>query len=129
MNCDKWVASRSTYGGVDDEDFLFGNDPWFRGMSVKYGPDGGVYVSDWHDIGECHDSDGSHRSSGRIYKVVFGKPERRDVDLHRSSDQELVALQLHPNAWFARHARRILQERAAAGSDLRSEEPSCRERV
>ncbi|MDP6469203.1 MAG: c-type cytochrome [Pirellulaceae bacterium] len=118
VNCDQLVPSRSTYVGVHDEDFLFGNDPWFRGMSVKYGPDGGVYVSDWHDFGECHDSDGSHRSSGRIYKVVFGKPEKRAVDLQGLSDHELVALHLHPNEWFVRHARRILQERAAAGSDL-----------
>jgi putative membrane-bound dehydrogenase-like protein len=118
INCDQLVPSRSTYVGVHDEDFLFGNDPWFRGMSVKYGPDGGVYVSDWHDIGECHDSDGSHRSSGRIYKVVFGKPEKRAVDLQGLNDHQLVAMQLHSNAWFARHARRILQERAAAGSDL-----------
>jgi len=118
VNCDQLVPSRSTYVGVHDEDFLFGNDPWFRGMSIKYGPDGGVYVSDWHDIGECHDSDGSHRSSGRIYKVVFGNPEKRSVDLQRMSNHELVSLQLHANAWFARHARRILQERAAAGNDL-----------
>ena len=118
VNCDQLVPSRSTYVGVHDEDFLFGNDPWFRGLSVKYGPDGGVYVSDWHDFGECHDSDGSHRSSGRIYKVVFGKPEKPSVDLRGLSDHELVALHVHPNAWFVRHARRILQERAAAGRDL-----------
>ncbi|HIE96614.1 MAG TPA: c-type cytochrome [Planctomycetes bacterium] len=118
VNNDILVPTKSTYVGGHGEDFLFGNDPWFRGMSIKYGPDGGVYISDWHDIGECHDSDGSHRSSGRIYKVVFGQPLRTAVDLRQLSDTELVELQLHQNEWFVRHARRILHQRSATGTDL-----------
>jgi hypothetical protein len=35
------------------------------------------------------------------------------VDLQGKSDDELVQLQLHKNDWYARHARRILQERGA----------------
>ena len=35
-------------------DFLLANDPWFRGLNLVYGPDGGVYVQDWTDTGECH---------------------------------------------------------------------------
>jgi putative membrane-bound dehydrogenase-like protein len=116
VNNDLLVPTKSTYVGIHGEDFLFGNDPWFRGMSIKYGPDGGVYVSDWHDIGECHDSDGSHRSSGRIYKVVFGQPSRPLPDLQQLSNFELVELHQHPNEWYVRHARRILHERA--GADL-----------
>ena len=118
VNNDLLVPTKSTYVGIHGEDFLFGNDPWFRGMSIKYGPDGGVYVSDWHDIGECHDSDGSHRSSGRIYKVVFGQPSPPLPDLQQLSNLELVELHQHPNEWYVRHARRILHERAAAGADL-----------
>jgi len=118
VNNDLLLPTKSTYVGVHGEDFLFGNDPWFRGMSIKFGADGGVYISDWHDTGECHDSDGSHRSSGRIYKVVYGEPERRTIDLQHRSDAELAELHLHPSEWFVRHARRILHERAAAGADL-----------
>jgi hypothetical protein len=36
-------------------------------------------------------------------------------DLAKESDDELVRLQLHRNDWHVRHARRVLQERAAAG--------------
>jgi putative membrane-bound dehydrogenase-like protein len=36
------------------KDFLFANDEWFRGIALKYGPDGGVFVTDWCDTGECH---------------------------------------------------------------------------
>ena len=118
VNRDRLAASRSTYVGVHADDFLFANDPWFRGLSVKYGPDGGVYLSDWHDLGECHDTDGSHRTSGRIYKVVYGQPEGQAIALQEKNDAELVELHLHSNEWFVRHARRILHERAAIGRDL-----------
>ena len=86
VNNELLVPSRSTYVGEHAEDFLFGNDPWFRGMSIKYGPDGGVYVSDWHDYGECHDNDGSHRTTGRIYKVVYDEARALTVDLQTKSN-------------------------------------------
>lgn len=121
VNHDRLVPKRSSYVATHADDFLFGNDPWFRGMSVKYGPDGGVWVSDWHDFGECHDSDGSHRTSGRIYKVVYGTPSSRTFDLHDRTNAELVSLTLHRNAWFPRHARRILSERTMAAPDQQKE--------
>lgn len=118
VNCDRLEAKRSTYVGIHSDDHLKGNDPWFRGMSIKYGPDGGVYVSDWHDYGECHDGDGSHRSTGRLYKVVYGKPNGHNFDLHTKTNAELVGLHLHKNDWFVRHARRILHERSITDADL-----------
>ena len=79
------------------------------------GPDGGVYVSDWTDTGECHNYDKVDATNGRIYKVTYGTPKPWRGDVSRLSDAELVKLQSHKNDWFARHARRVLQERAAAG--------------
>lgn len=117
-NNDLLIPSRSTYVGEHADDLLFANDPWFRGMNIKYGPDGGVYISDWHDFGECHDSDGSHRSSGRIYKFVYGSVDKPQTDLHQRSSLELAELHLHTNEWYVRHARRLLHERAAAGNDV-----------
>lgn len=106
----------SGYNAGRAPDFFLANDDWFRGLELKYGPDGGVYISDWCDTGECHDYQGVHRTSGRIYKVVYGDPKpAQAIDLARLSDAELVKLQLHKNDFFVRHARRILQERAAAG--------------
>jgi putative membrane-bound dehydrogenase-like protein len=101
-------------------DFLRSSDPWFRGLELKYGPDGGVYLTDWSDIGECHenDADGSHRENGRIFKITYGDVRPVKVDLAAQADEELAKLQLHPNEWYVRTARRLLQERAAAGKDL-----------
>ena len=106
----------SGYTGRHGTNFLMANDPWFRAVSMAYGPDGGVFVTDWNDLGECHDSDGTLRTSGRIYKITYGTPRPpAHADLAKLSDPELVKLQLHQNDWLGRHARRLLQERAAGG--------------
>src|SRR5439155_19934513 len=73
-------------------DFLLANDSWFRGLNLIYGPDGGVYINDWCDTGECHNHVVVDRSNGRIYKVVYGKPTSVKVDLASLSDEELVKL-------------------------------------
>lgn len=74
-----------------------------------------VYLSDWSDYGECHDHDGVHRTSGRIYKIWYGSPRSVHVDLDTADTQQLVDFLSHPNAWYARHARRRLQESATGG--------------
>ncbi len=115
VNHDILAHQRSGYVAHHGEDFLLVPDPWFRGLVVKYGPDGGVYVADWTDSGECHDYEDVHRTSGRIYKVTYGKAQPFSADLHNFSDEQLVQLQLHKNDWQVSHARRLLQERAASG--------------
>jgi putative heme-binding domain-containing protein len=88
------------------------NDPWFRGLVLCAAPDGGVYVADWCDTGECHNyKDVSPR--GRIYKITYGLPKPVDANLAKLDDRQLIALQLHQNDWYVRQARRLLQERSA----------------
>ena len=109
----------SGYVGKHGEDFFVVPDKWFRGMELTYGPDGGVYVADWSDTGECHDSTGVHRTSGRIYKITHGERKRPAVtDLTKLSVSELVRLHTHANEWFARQARLQLLDRAAKPADL-----------
>jgi putative membrane-bound dehydrogenase-like protein len=121
LNNDRLQRQGSGYVGRHAPDFLRVGTPWFRGTDLRYGPDGGVYVSDWTDLGECHDHDGVHRTSGRIFKITWGRPALPAIrDLSQLSDQELVQLQWHRNDWYVRTARRLLQERAAAGRDLRA---------
>jgi putative membrane-bound dehydrogenase-like protein len=93
-------------------DFMVSGDPWFRGLSPQYGPDGSVFVSDWYDKVPCHQQkEYTDRSNGRIYKVSHGSAKPVRVDLQAASDAELVRYQLHANDWYVRHARRILAER------------------
>ncbi len=114
INHDTLERRGSGYRARHAKDVLLANDPWFRGLAIHLGPDGGVYVSDWCDTGECHNYDVAHQTTGRIFKVVYGKG-RPTEDLAKLSDAELVRRQLHANDWHVRHARRLLQERASAG--------------
>ncbi|HLQ44403.1 MAG TPA: PVC-type heme-binding CxxCH protein, partial [Planctomycetaceae bacterium] len=119
LNHDRLERHNAGYVGKHAADFLFAGDPWFRAVELIYGPDGGVYLADWSDIGECHESDGVHRTSGRIYKVTFGTPKKPErLDLSTWTDAELVQAQRHRNDWWSRQARRLLQERATDGRDM-----------
>jgi putative membrane-bound dehydrogenase-like protein len=120
INHDRLERRGSGYVARHENDFLMANDPWFRGLELKYGPDGAVYLTDWCDTGECHetDADNAHRENGRIYKIRYGPPRPVQVDLSRQSDEALARLQLHKSDWYVRTARRLLQERAAAGREL-----------
>jgi putative membrane-bound dehydrogenase-like protein len=119
LNQDLLERRGSGYVGRHGLDEFLSDDPWFRGIELLYGPDGGVYVADWSDTGECHEDDGVHRTSGRIFKITYGTPPALDYqDIARLTDLQLVHLQTHRNEWYVRQARRILQERATAGDDL-----------
>jgi len=100
-------------------DVLKVKDGWFMGVQAKAGPDGGVYMIDWSDTGECHSYVNTQRTTGRIYKVTYGKPEPWKKDLAKCSDAELVALHKEQGKeWHIRQARRLLQERTHAGKEM-----------
>ena len=124
INSNSLERQGAGYIGKRADDLCFMSDAWFRGMDLITGPDGGVFIADWSDTGECHDHDGVHRTSGRIYKLTYGKPKPiRSLDLQTKTDAELIDLQSHTNAWWPRTARRILTERCAKGksaTDLQS---------
>ncbi len=119
INHDRLEKRGAGYVGRHAPDFLMANDQWFRGDFLLMGPDDCLYVADWNDTGECHSTGVINRETGRIYKVSYGdaKPPR-PFDLNQRTELELVEMQLGKNDWNARHARRILQERAAAGRDM-----------
>jgi putative membrane-bound dehydrogenase-like protein len=108
----------SGYAASHGRDLLRSKDPWYMGVTLAYGPDGSVFASDWSDTGECHSVKNTRRQTGRIYKISFGEPKTFREDMARLDDRELVRRQLHRNDWHVRHARRLLQERAAEGHDL-----------
>ncbi len=98
----------SGYVGHHGKDFLLAHDSWFRGIDLRYGPDGGVFVTDWTDTGECHNYKAVDRTNGRIYKVTYSSSAAPRTDLATlniasMSDVELVKLQLQKNDWWVRH--------------------------
>ncbi len=130
INRDRLERSGSGYVARHAEDFLHAGDEWFRGLMLKSGPDGAVFLIDWSDSGECHESDahGAHRESGRIYRIAYGDAKKGGkIDIAKLPDIELVALQRVENIWHSAHSRRVLQERAAAGWDPESVRDSLRD--
>jgi putative membrane-bound dehydrogenase-like protein len=113
INMDHLRTKGSGYVASHGPDFLLANDAWARFINLRYGPDGNVYLIDWYDQQACHTGDVKvwDRSNGRIYKICYQGVKPVQVDLGSLSDRELVKLQLHPNDWYVREARRLLQER------------------
>src|SRR4029079_12204274 len=113
VNVDRLEREGSGYVAEHDPDMFKTDDPLFRGIDIQYGPDGGVYILDWSDIGECHESDGVHRTSGRIYKIMYGEEEKprivNKLDMASKKDQELLLFHAYRNEWHGKQARRLLQ--------------------
>lgn len=119
LNNDMLERRGSGYVGLHSDDLFFVQDEWFRGIDLLTGADGAAYIADWSDTGECHEADGVHLSSGRIFRLAYGSPTPLEpFDLSKQSDVELVALQSANNDWYVRQSRRVLAERYAAGNEM-----------
>ncbi len=115
INEDLVTHEGSGYVGDRGPDLMLANDRWFRGIGLRYGPDGTVWSLDWYDPNACHRNQPEiwDRTNGRIYNISYGDPQRTDVQLGAMTDLELAELHSHHNDWHVRTARRLLQERAA----------------
>ena len=51
------------------DDFVMANNAQWIGFSVEIGPDGALYVLDWHDGDICGD-DVLHHETGRIFRIA-----------------------------------------------------------
>ena len=102
------------------DDFLLANNAQWIGFSIEIGPDGALYVLDWHDADICG-MDVLHGETGRIFRVAPKASlartwDGRYRDLRTMTDAQLVELQTSPSDWHARRARIVLQHRAATKS-------------
>ena len=113
INMDILEREGCGFVGKHGADFMKCQDPWFRGLDLSTGPDGSVFVIDWSDAGECHDSDGVHRTSGRIYKISYGEPKKLEpFDLATMSSAELdaAAARHRDNNWWGRMIATVRHE-------------------
>lgn len=110
----------SGFVGKHGEDFLLANNAQWVGFSLEIGPDGALYVLDWHDADICG-KEVLNGETGRIFRIapqtsLAKEWPGRYSDLAKATDAQLVDLQTSPSDWHARRARGILQYRAAKGS-------------
>jgi putative membrane-bound dehydrogenase-like protein len=131
----------STFQTAHGGELLVANDTWFAPTDVTMGPDGAIYVADWHDARTAHpDPDAEwDRSNGRIYRIAAkGTNPAAPIDFAKLSNDELLKLHSHRSQWFVRHARQELARRAAmkpeasareSGTERASNAPSLTLRV
>lgn len=110
----------SGYVGHHGDDFLLANNAQWIGFSVEVGPDGAIYVLDWHDADICG-KEVLQKETGRVFRIAPNVSQAKDFpnrygDLEKCSDLELVGLQKVTSVWHANQARVILQHRAATRS-------------
>ncbi len=114
------------YEAYKHEDFLASTDERFRPVNLYNGPDGAMYLVDFHR------GDLEHKLSltsylrrqikaraleqpqdlGRIYRIVYGTANPVRATLEDLSSAQLVEKLGSPNGWIQETAQRLLVERA-----------------
>lgn len=88
-----------------EEDFLISDDPWFRPVDLKTGPDGSIYVADFYNriIGHYEvpkDHPGRDKTSGRIWKITYTGNKQQEKytpkDWSKATLDELVKALNYP---------------------------------
>jgi putative heme-binding domain-containing protein len=120
INHDRLAQHGSSYQAVEQPDFLWCEDPWFRPVDIKLAPDGSLYIADFYNciIGH-YEVDLYHprrdRERGRIWRVVYtgknGKPHQMPGDLTRQDTTALISRLADPNIVVRTQATHELVER------------------
>jgi putative heme-binding domain-containing protein len=108
---------------IEQGDFMTSDDPWFRPVDLRLGPDGALYVADFYNkiIGHYEvplPHPGRDRYRGRIWRIRYA-PEQQPVTsarltLTEKSPAELIALLSSDNATLRRLALDQLTDRCGA---------------
>ena len=113
---------QSSFETEDIERVLTTDDPWFRPVDIKAGPDGDIYIADMYEQRIDHSSHYAgriDRTNGRIYKLTHKSGdeepgERQGVSPPSSSASttDLIKLLDHPSKWYRQTAVRLLGDRS-----------------
>lgn len=106
------------------------DDEWFAPIMAEVGPDGAVWVLDWHNYivqhnptprgfetgaGNAYESPLRDARFGRVYRIVWtggeGARPQAPFTLEGAGPERLVATLGHDNLLWRRHAQRLLVER------------------
>jgi glucose/arabinose dehydrogenase len=126
INHDRLEWHGSSPRGVEQPDFLSSDDPWFRPVDMKIGPDGAMYVADFYNriIGHYEvplTHPGRDRERGRVWRIVYtgkdakGTPAPRS-DWTKAKVTDLVGDLAHPNLVVRVLATHQLVGRGAEGA-------------
>lgn len=103
--------------GTPTEEMLSSTDKNFRPTDAVFGEDGGLYVSDWHNVIIGHmqhnirDPNRDHQH-GRIYRIIYkDRPLQEPVAIDGEPIEELLNTLKHPIDGVRHQARVELSER------------------
>ena len=109
----------STYSAHELRTVVKTSDPHFRPVDLKLGPDGAIYIADWHEPNVNWNTTAGgnppNKASGRIYRLKPTQPTQPLSTFQNyatASPDQLLALLDHPNQWHRETARRLLRERS-----------------
>ncbi|HEV2948558.1 MAG TPA: PVC-type heme-binding CxxCH protein, partial [Gemmataceae bacterium] len=123
INHDRLEWTGSSPKAIEQPDFLTSDDPWFRPVDIKMGPDGALYVADFYNriIGHYEvplTHPGRDRERGRIWRIVYRGPDGKGAIPHmpradwgKASVDELIEDLGHPNLVVRMKAANQLVER------------------
>ncbi len=105
INHDRLAEHGGTFEALEQPDFLACDDPWFRPVDLKLGPDGALYVADFYNrvIGHYEvplDHPQRDRERGRIWRIVYEGPGAKPATMPNvaaADAGELIELLGHPN--------------------------------
>lgn len=115
---------------LQNREFLASTDSWFRPVNHYIGPDGAIYLLDYHrkiiehpewlsdeviNSGDLY----AGINQGRIYRITPTgtlSPDFLDnMDMNALSSDELIKLLNHDNDWWRTHAQRLLMDNSDDG--------------
>lgn len=111
----------STFSAHENAPIMQTDDAHFQPVALAQGPDGALYVADWHDTNitwsVSAETDRIERETGRIYRVSYGaNTPCGPFDLGAAATEELVKNLDHPNKWYRETALRLLYDRKDASA-------------
>ncbi len=110
----------SSFTATKGEDFLVSGDKNFRPINMKWGPNGDIYLIDWHDQMPCHQAkpDEWDYERGRVYRIQLkDRKGAKAEDLGKKKPEELVDLAVGDQPYQSRTALRLLSELPNARKD------------
>jgi putative membrane-bound dehydrogenase-like protein len=115
----KVMADGSAVQTQDVAPAIHSDDPWFRPVDVKQGPDGAMYVADWYSGLLAHTSTFGEEEKGkpaptlgRIYRLApKDLPTAQPFDLGKKTTPELIEVLKDENKWYRQTAQRLLGDR------------------
>ncbi len=111
----------STFSAHEFLQLMETDDQHFRPVAMTQGPDGALYIADWHDTNitwsVSAETDRILRETGRVYRVSYGdNVPVKPFDFGKASTEELIETLGHPNKWYRETALRVLYDRKDASA-------------